>query len=202
MRIYEHAAKKLEFRLPPPPEPRGWEFAELLPTPNSGFEKGDESDWQSAWGGARAFTAVAGADYKPEKFSGDARRPHDGAFCGIIAAEGKEARDLIRRSFSWPHTVGKGLFHARVWVASSDNADQLKHPLRVRLCVSDHGSVDAGNVAWSRAVISPGKWTLLQCRPEVPKTRNLTAFLLIEGGGQGEESYLKIDDLEIVVDEK
>ena len=169
---------------------------------NSGFEKGDQSGWENAWGGGNAFTAVVGADWKADRFSGDAARPHDGSFCAVLAADHKKLKKLIRRRFSWPHARDSGLFHARVWVASSDGADKLEHPLTVRLCVSDHGSVDAHGVNWSPPVISPGKWTMLQCRPEVPKGRSQTVFLLVEGGSENEESYVKIDDLEIIVDEK
>jgi hypothetical protein len=199
--IYEYAAESVEFEPPPPPawEPTGSE--ETLELSNPGFEKGSCSGWENAWGGGDPFQIV-GPDWKPDMFSGDATRPKQGKLCGGIAADHRKVRQLIRQWASWDYPSKNGQVRAVVWVASSDNADDVENPVTVRICVSGHGSVDAGNVAWSEPVISPGKWTPLVSPPATPAGGKMTLFLLVEGGSEDAEQYLKVDDLRLIVDRK
>jgi hypothetical protein len=199
--VYEYAEQPVAFEPPPPPawEPTGAE--ETLELSNPGFEEGSCSGWENAWGGGDAFQIVGG-DWKPGMFSGDAREPKEGEFCGVIMADHKKVRQLIRQWASWDYPSKNGQVRAVVWVASSDNADDVENPVTVRICVSGHGSVDAGNVAWSEPMISPGKWTPLVSPPATPAGGKMTLFLLVEGGSEDVAQYLKVDDLRLIVDRR
>jgi hypothetical protein len=200
-RIYEYATEKADFQFPPPPvwEPDGSE--ETIPLSNAAFEEGNDSGWESAWGG-KPFTAIAGADWMADKFSGKAKKPKEGEFCGALAADHTAVKKLIRQWASWDFPSRNGQVRAVVWVASSDGAAESENPMRIRICVSGHGSVDAGNVAWSEPVVSPAKWTPLVSPPATPAGGKMTLFLLIEGGSENEEHYVKVDDLRLIVDRK
>jgi len=201
LRVYELAAETVAFEFPPPPvwEPDGTE--ETLTLTNPGFEKGDDSGWESAWGGGHPFEVV-GKGWRPDLFPGATADPKEGGFCGVVAADHQPVKKLIRQWASWDSPSKNGQVRAVVWVASSDNADDVANPVQVRICVSGHGSIDAGNVAWSEPVISPGKWTPLVSPPAVPAGGKMTLFLLVEGGGEDSEQYLKVDDLRLIVDRK
>lgn len=186
---------------PTPPHRVGIEFDEIVPMLNADFETGDASNWESAWGG-QPFAAVVDKNWKADKFDAEAARPYEGEYCGVVAADHKPVRKLIRRWIRWEHPIETGLCHARVWVASSKSAATSEDPLTVRVCVSANGSPDAGGVDWSRPITSPGQWTMIESRPIQPKGRKLSVFLLIEGGSEHEEHYVKIDNLQVVVDEK
>lgn len=201
MRVYEYSGNVQRFLLPPVPEPVPDLTKSLLPLDNAGFETGTTDGWELAWGGA-APIHVVGADWMAEQFAGDSQQPKEGQYCGVVAAERNEVKTLIRRWSFWPYPSENGLMHARVWVASSKAVAHSDTPLTVRLCVSDHGSADAGGVEWSEPMIADGRWRLLESPPVVPKGGKLSAFLLVEGGSQHDMQYVKFDQLELVVDEK
>ena len=204
MRIYEStmdASPRIYSWPQPPPRRVGIEFDEIVPMLNADFETGDASNGASAWAGP-PFSAGVDKDWKADKFRGSAAEPYEGKYCGGVAADHKPVRKLIRRWIRWEHPIETGLCHARVWVASSKSAASGDDPLTVGVCVSANGSPDAGGVDWSRSITSPGQWTMIESRPIQPKGRKLSVFLLIEGGSEHEEHHVKIDNLQVVVDEK
>lgn len=200
IRLYEYDSAAPDYVLPPIPDPEPLPGEETMLLRNPGFETGDLTAWEGAWAG-ESFDAVIGADWKPGHFSGESARPAEGEHCAVVVAEDRPVRRLIRYWLQWPEKTGEGLIHARVRVAHSDKAGENAAPLQVRLCISANGSPDAGGVNWSPAVVSPGEWSVLQSYPVVPQAQRMSVFLLVEGGAEGEANVLKVDQLEVVIDE-